>query len=173
VTTAALALAVLECFSPARRAHAGAEVSARLYAAQVELAATASRIDPYLVVALIERESGWHEGAVGAAGEVGLCQLKPHTDATKGYDAHPSVLFRAPVNIRLGVAWMAHSRAMCRTSDPLLFLSVYKGIKKRRGKCVVSAYSRAIVARAAALRAQGARLVVAGGAAGRGEDGGP
>lgn len=164
--TAALALAILECWSPCRRVHPGAEARARIYAAQVELAATASRIDPYLVVALIERESSWHEGAVGKRGELGLGQLMPHSDATRGYEAHPAALLHAPVNIRLTVAWMAHSRASCQTPNPLAWLSLYKGIKKRGGVCVASAYSRGIVARAGELRVRsGADVLAAAGAA--------
>lgn len=163
---AALALAIMECLGPARRANPGAEVRARLYAAQIEYVAVPARIDPYLVVALIERESGWHEGAVGKRGELGLGQLMPHSDATRGYDSHPSVLLMYPVNIRLTVAWLVHVRAVCRTPDPALFLSAYKGIKKRGGKCVATGYSRAIVARAGALRGMAAGLVVSGAAAG-------
>lgn len=160
---AAIALAILEAFGPGRRAHNGAEVRARLYAAQVELAAGAARIDPFLVVALIERESGWHEGAIGARGELGLGQLMPHSDATRGYEHHPAAVLKAPINIRLTVAWMDHVRTVCRTPDPLLFLSSYKGVKKRGGKCVATPYSRAIVARAAALGALGKNVVVAAG----------
>ena len=145
--TAAIALAILEAIGPARRAHAGAEVRARLYAAQVELAATPVRIDPYLVVALIERESGWHEGAIGAKGELGLGQLLPHSDAIRGYERHPSAVLKAPINIRLTVAWMAHKRAACRTADPVTWLSAYKGLR-----CGPSRYSRWIVARAGELR---------------------
>ncbi len=153
--TAALALAIMECFSAGHRAHPGAEARARIYAAQVELAATAARIDPFLVVALIERESGWHEMAVGSRGEVGLLQLLPHTEPTRGYDAHPSALFNPPINIRLGVAWMAVKRRRCHTADPLLWLSSYRG-----GKCRPTPYSRAIVARAGELRGIAQNLVV-------------
>lgn len=154
--TAAIALAILEAFGPGRRAHPGAEARARIYAAQVELAAGAARIDPFLVVALIERESGWHEGAIGARGEIGLMQLLPHSAATKGYEHHLSALFKPPVNIRVGVAWMARKRQACRTADPVKWLSAYKGIG-----CRPTTYSRAIVARAAALRALGKKVVVA------------
>ena len=166
--TAALALAVLEAFGPTRRAHAGAEARARIYAAQVELAAAAARVDPYIVVALIERESSWHEGEVGKKGELGLMQLLPHSNATKGFEHHLSALLKAPVNIRVGVAWMAHKRYACHCVNPLIWLSAYKGLP-----CRPSTYSRAIVARAAELRALGGRLVVAAGACGRAGEGEP
>lgn len=171
--TAQLAVALLHVIGPQRAASPGMAVTTRIWAAQVVLASEASKIDPYLVVALIERESGWHEGYIGAKGELGLGQLMPHSDATRGYDHHPSVLLRVPVNIRLTVAWMAHVRSVCRTPDPALWLSVYKGIRKRGGRCVASPYSRWIVARAGALNALGARLVAAGAAVGRGEESEP
>jgi Transglycosylase SLT domain len=147
VMTVALALAILECFGPARRAHPGAEARAQTYAAQVDFAATSSRVDPYLVVALIERESSWIEGAVGKRGEIGLMQVTPRTEATKGYDTRLLELFKVAVNIRVGVRWMDVKRRRCGTDDPLLWLSAYKG-----GVCRSSPYSRGIVARALELR---------------------
>ena len=153
--TAALALAIMECFSRTHRAQAGAEARARIYAAQVELAAATARIDPFLVGALIERESSWHETAVGKKGELGLLQLLPHSDATKGFETHLSALLKAPVNIRVGVAWMVHKRYACRRANPLVWLSAFKGLP-----CGASKYSRAVVARAAELRAISAALLV-------------
>jgi len=158
---AAIAIAVLEAFGPARRAHAGAETRARIYAAQVELAAGASRIDPYLVVALIERESSWNPHAVGKALERGLTQVSPTGGAWEAFGprgASWDAAFSVPVNIRVGVLWMAKKRRHCGTSDPVLWLSAYRG-----GVCRSTAYSRWIVARAGELRGIGNR-VVAGGA---------
>lgn len=156
--TAAIALAVLEAFGPARRAHAGAEVRARIYAAQVELAATAARIDPYLVVALIERESSWEPYAVGDADDRGLMQVREAAWKAVGpRNASFDAAFKVPLNIRTGTHWMAVKRKDCRTADPLLWLSAYHG-----GACRPSTYSRAIVARAVVLRGLGARLVAAG-----------
>ena len=160
---AAIALAILEAFGPARRAHPGAEARARIYAAQVELAAGAAQVDPFLVVALIERESSWNPRAVGAAGERGVMQIHPAGGAWAKYGpagASWDAAFNVPTNIRVGTLWMAWKRRHCGTSDPRLWLSAYQG-----GRCRATTYSRAIVARAAALRTLGGRLVVATGAA--------
>ena len=49
------------------------------YAEEIGQAALSNGLDPALLAALVEVESGFNKNAVGAAGEVGLTQLMPMT----------------------------------------------------------------------------------------------
>ena len=79
-------------------------------------------LDYRLVLAVIDKESGFRPGAVGAAGEVGLMQVMPATAAvvardlgmvfeppTRGGKGHPASLGTLGVpaeNVRIGVAYL-------------------------------------------------------------------
>jgi soluble lytic murein transglycosylase-like protein len=52
--------------------------------------------------ALVQKESSWNVGAVGAAGEIGLTQIKPGTAAEVGYNP-----FTPEGNLTAGAAYLA------------------------------------------------------------------
>jgi soluble lytic murein transglycosylase len=77
--------------------------------------ATAHKLDPYFVMAVISGESSFNPRAIGPVGEIGMMQLRP---ATAEWMAHKIKMkwkgersLRDPVtNIRLGTAYIAWLR---------------------------------------------------------------
>ena len=119
------------------------EVRAKLMSAMIVVESERFDLDPALVAAVIQHESGFRRDAVGLLGEQGLMQLKRGTWSTKGFDHLSDVGLRQPrVNIYLGVRHLAKVRKVCgENSSPLNWLSVYSG----RKKCRPSEYSRSIM----------------------------
>ncbi len=84
------------------------------YESEVAASAAAHGVDPYLVAAVIETESGWDPGAESSQGARGLMQLMPETArdiADKGlvssaYSADD--LYDPATNIEFGCAYLAY-----------------------------------------------------------------
>ncbi|WP_293364980.1 transglycosylase SLT domain-containing protein [Phenylobacterium sp.] len=151
MTAAALALAILRLqHLPA--VPGAAEVRARLLAPIILEAAAHRGLDPILIASVIQHESRFVRTARGSAGELGLMQIKRGTFATRGYEHLSDEALMFPrYNVMLGARHLARVRDVCAgkrgITDPLSWLSVYKGLR-----CRPSAYSRAIVAAADAAR---------------------
>lgn len=64
-------------------------------------------LDPQLVLALIEVESGFRQYAVSSAGARGLMQVMPFWTRVIG-DGNPSMLFNMRTNIRYGCVILRH-----------------------------------------------------------------
>jgi soluble lytic murein transglycosylase-like protein len=87
--------------------------------------ATAAGLDPLLVLAMIEVESGWDPGAVSRRGARGLMQLRPATLASEARESgldgddphHPEV------NVRAGIRYLA--RLVRQFGDDDLALVAY------------------------------------------------
>lgn len=73
-----------------------------------------SGLDPYIVAALINVESGFREGVTSKAGAVGLMQVKPSTAFAVAHEAglservNASTLERPGTNIRVGTRYLAY-----------------------------------------------------------------
>lgn len=96
-------------------------------------------LDPYTIVAVVERESQWDAGARGKKGEVGLGQLMP----TNYMDCADGDLFAVPCrrkvellldwreNLKATAALMAATRTYCqvavRSSLAVHWLQEYQG----------------------------------------------
>lgn len=85
------------------------------HAEAVQGSAERHGVDPYLVCAVIECESGWDEGALSAAGAVGLMQVMPDTvtslvelGVVDGAAYDPSDLEDPEVNIEYGCAYLGY-----------------------------------------------------------------
>ena len=85
------------------------------YQQEIAQAASDHQINPYLLAAVIECESGWNPDAVSGAGAVGLMQMLPDTArqvAQMGLvdsDAYPvSELASPDVNIQYGEAYLRY-----------------------------------------------------------------
>ena len=85
------------------------------YQQEIAQAASDHQINPYLLAAVIECESGWNPDAVSGAGAVGLMQMLPDTArqvAQMGLvdsDAYPvSELASPEVNIQYGAAYLRY-----------------------------------------------------------------
>ena len=64
-------------------------------------------LDPRLVDAVIKVESDHHPDAIGAAGEIGLMQVRPSTARLLGFRGTDRELAEPATNIRLGVTYLA------------------------------------------------------------------
>lgn len=108
--------------APARLSHE--EIRSMIYDAAI-----IHREDPYLMMALAWRESGWQQNVVSSAGAVGIMQLMPSTAAWAG----PALVGREidPVhsawdNIETGVAFYAHLYSLVK-DDYYALAGYYQG----------------------------------------------
>ena len=109
-------------------------------------AAVRYRIEPKILVAVVRNESSFRPTARGALGELGLCQLKRETMATRGFDhLSDEALMDPALNLRLGARHLARARRICggHAAPAAAWLSVYNG----RKKCRPSAYSTRVLSR--------------------------
>lgn len=81
------------------------------YRDPISSAAKRHEVNPYLLAAIIDAESGWRPGAVSDAGAIGLMQVLPATAGELqrrgivGSDFDPDDLGDADVNIEYGAAY--------------------------------------------------------------------
>jgi tetratricopeptide (TPR) repeat protein len=100
---------------------------------EIQRAAAAQKIDPYLVTAIIRQESGWDDSIVSSAGAVGLMQIMPEESAAlgraAGFDRNitRSDLFDPLVNIRVGAAEIRQKLNSMNGSRPLALASYNAG----------------------------------------------
>jgi soluble lytic murein transglycosylase-like protein len=94
-------------------------------------------IDPFLVVAIIFKESSFRANVKGARGEVGLMQIMPHGTLTRSITKESMTDVRA--NIRVGIGHLHYWQERCGPDDMDLWLSAYNA-----GKCKRTKYSRRI-----------------------------
>ena len=87
---------------------------------QIRAAAAAYGVDPAIALAVAQRESGFNQGARGAAGEVGVFQLMPATAQGLGVDP-----YNQDQNINGGVSLLAQLYA--KFGDWTKALAAYNG----------------------------------------------
>lgn len=96
---------------------------------EIAEAAGRHRMDPYLVAAVINRESGFDPATVSEAGAVGLMQVLPSTAKALGSSQRTAVptnvnaLSDPSVNIELGTLYLR--QLLTRFDDPRLALAAY------------------------------------------------
>lgn len=85
-----------------------------------------------LVKAVIQVESSFRPHVTGAAGEVGLMQIKPATAAMMGFKGKAKDLYDPATNIRYGVAYLAkaHKLGGGSTCGTILKYNAGHGAKK-------------------------------------------
>lgn len=79
------------------------DLSGKPYAQEIELAALAASVDPALVHAVIQIESGYRHGAISPKGALGLMQVMPQTAARYGVGAARPT---AKANIKVGIRYL-------------------------------------------------------------------
>lgn len=107
-----------------------------------ETQAVQPEVDPFVVVAVIFRESSFRPKVKGKCGEVGLMQIMPKGAITRLID--PSItsedLTGVRANIRMGVGHINYWRETCGEEDMGLWLSAYNS-----GRCRHTAYGRRVL----------------------------
>jgi soluble lytic murein transglycosylase-like protein len=114
---------------------------ARRLAPIIVAEAAAYDLDPRLVTMVISHESDFRARMVGAAGEIGLMQVKPDGHAAWLCSKWEVRHLRNPkLNVRCGVKILAYMRTRC--GDPAeRWLTAYNG-----GRCRDGAYGRKVLA---------------------------
>jgi soluble lytic murein transglycosylase-like protein len=112
------------------------QARAATYAAIIteEAQAVQPEIDPFLVVAMIYRESSFRAGVSGQRGEVGLMQIFPRGALmrTINKDVTAEDLADPRTNVRVGVSHLLFWQNECHTDDMAIWLSAYNSGKCRR-----------------------------------------
>jgi len=80
----------------------------------ITLEAGRTGLDPRLVDAVIKVESDYRPDAIGAAGEIGLMQVRPSTARLLGFGGADRELAEPATNIRLGVTYLAKAWSLAR-----------------------------------------------------------
>ncbi|HWA29033.1 MAG TPA: transglycosylase SLT domain-containing protein [Lacunisphaera sp.] len=89
------------------------------------------RVDPFTVVSVVTGESHWNPSVIGAAGEVGLGQVKPRSPE------HAVALLDWRVNLTATAGALAAWREFCQkrvgSALAVYFLQGYQGYDANRG----------------------------------------
>lgn len=105
---------------------------------EVEQQSRAYRIDPDLVLAVIQVESGFDPQKLGSKGERGLMQLMPVYFPDARFDIHK--------NIQLGVAHLSFARANCPTKKRLTWIDCYNtGVNRHLKYPTLLPYYKAVM----------------------------
>jgi len=102
-----------------------------------ECGAVQPPIDPFLVTAIIFRESSFRAKVKGERGEVGLMQIMPRGTLTRSITTDD--LTDARANVRVGVGHLDYWRRTCGADDMEVWLSAYNS-----GKCKPSGYGKRV-----------------------------
>lgn len=86
--------------------------SGRPYGELISRYAGANGVPEPLAHAVIAIESGYRAGARGAAGEVGLMQIKPSTARMMGYGGSTKGLYNPETNIKYGMKYLARAQEL-------------------------------------------------------------
>ncbi len=94
-------------------------------------------LDPFLIVAIIFKESSFRPKVKGQRGEVGLMQLMPRGALTRAITKGRVVDVRA--NIRVGIGHLHYWQEKCGIENRDVWLSAYNA-----GKCKRTKYAKRI-----------------------------
>lgn len=145
---AAIAAAILQMQGHRPDAGGAIEVHARLLAGVIRAEAHDLDLDPFVIAALIARESRFDPHARGDAGDLGYMQIRRGgaIPASLAY-LSDTALMHPRLNVRIGCHYLAAMIAACRGS-------VVEGLSRYHGgRCRTSEYARAILRAAAASQA--------------------
>ncbi len=114
------------------------------YSPTIQYEAMQANVDPYLIVALIEHESGYNPRAIGPDGkDLGLMQLRTTGTCLEHRKHLPAAFIMTPeYNIHSGATCLSHFVSKCH-GNVLNALGKYSG----RG-CRPSKYGKTIIRRA-------------------------
>jgi soluble lytic murein transglycosylase len=103
----------------------------------VREAADVHGLDPYLVAAVIRRESAFNPSVSSSAGAIGLMQIMPRTGQGLARSAglttfHPEMLMQPDLNVRLGVDYLASLMDRFAGDIPLALAAYNAGPSRAR-----------------------------------------
>jgi len=112
---------------------------AREYATIIveETQAVQPPIDPYLVTAIIFKESSFRAHIKGQKGEVGLMQVMPRGAVTRAVSKEKMVDVRS--NVRVGIGHLRYWREHCGFDNMDVWVSAYN-----LGKCKRTKYAKRV-----------------------------
>ncbi len=116
-----------------------AHIRAEKYATIIveESQAVQPPIDPFLITAIIFKESSFRAKIEGKKGEVGLMQVMPRGTLTRSISKQSRTDVRA--NIRVGVGHLHYWQERCGADDMDLWLSAYN-----LGRCKRTKYAKRV-----------------------------
>jgi len=116
------------------------QARAAQYAAIVieESQAVQPEVDPFLVVAIIYRESSFRAEVRGKRGEVGLMQILPLGTLTRSITKDDLTDVRT--NIRVGINHLVYWQSECGADRTLVWVSAYNS-----GKCRANGYGKRVL----------------------------
>lgn len=89
-------------------------------------------LPPDLALAVMEVESGFNPDADGGDGEVGLMQIMPPTAKMMGFWGSKEELRLPPINIRLGVRYLAEAHELAKRDTCTTVMKYRAGHKESR-----------------------------------------
>lgn len=100
------------------------------YTDEISSWSQAAKVDPYLVAALIQVESGFRKDVVSPKGAIGLMQIMPDTAVWIGQRhnikvSSPEELYNPELNIQLGTLYLAY--LLGRFATEAAALAAYNG----------------------------------------------
>ena len=115
------------------------QAKAKKYAAIIveESQAVQPPIDPFLVAAIIFKESSFRANVKGKKGEVGLMQVMPRGALTRAITSERMTDVRS--NIRVGIGHLHYWQERCGIDDMDLWISAYN-----LGRCKRTKYAKRI-----------------------------
>jgi soluble lytic murein transglycosylase-like protein len=103
-----------------------------------EAQAVEPEIDPFLVVAIIYRESSFRADVRGQRGEVGLMQILPLGTLTRSIAKDD--LSDVRTNVRVGLSHLVYWQNECGADRTLVWVSAYNS-----GKCRANGYGKRVL----------------------------
>ncbi|WP_099864625.1 lytic transglycosylase domain-containing protein [Pararhizobium haloflavum] len=86
--------------------------AANPYSSLISAYAEANGVPEGLAHAVVRVESNFRPGATGAAGEIGLMQLKLSTARLMGYEGSAKALYDPETNIKYGMKYLGQARSL-------------------------------------------------------------
>ncbi|QPC88214.1 transglycosylase SLT domain-containing protein [Mesorhizobium sp. NBSH29] len=124
----------------AKVATKGSRGAGKQYSEIVSRYASSYGVPASLAHAVIKVESSYRADARGAAGEIGLMQIKPATARMLGYSGSVSGLFNPETNIKFGVKYLAQAHKLSGGTTCGTILKYNAGHGAKRMNPISAAY---------------------------------
>jgi soluble lytic murein transglycosylase-like protein len=120
--------------------------STRPYDSLISYHARINGVPVSLAHAVIRHESGYRAHVTGAAGEIGLMQIKLQTARGLGYKGSRQALYDPKVNIQWGMKYLGQARKLAGGSECGTLSRYNGGLATKR---IIKSYCRSVMAKMA------------------------